>query len=126
MKLVNTISKIKEITSGMNQERINQLKTFLENTPNDPFVLHALGLEYKSYQPETAAKYFAQALEADSNYIGTYYHLAETYTALEQFDKAKKTYESGIAVAEKLNDQKTLAELKNAFQNFLIENDDLL
>ena len=78
----------------MNTDRINQLKTFLQTNPKDCFVLHALGLEFKNSNLNEAKIYFQKVLEADAQYVGTYYHLAEVLIELEEYDQAKEIYEN--------------------------------
>ena len=38
-----------------NNERIEQIKTFLKDTPNDPFLSYALATEYVSLGQDTSA-----------------------------------------------------------------------
>ncbi len=107
----------------MNTDRINQLNAFLQTNPQDCFLLHALGLEYKENQPEEAKKYFQKVVEVDPLYVGTYYHLAEVLIELDDLDLAKDVYESGIEHCKKKGDAHALKELSNAYQNFLFEYD---
>ncbi len=107
----------------MNKERIQQLNSFIESSEDDPFLYHALGLEYKGTDSSLAKSNFQKALSIDEKYVGTYYHLAEVLIDLEELEEAKSVYEKGIEMTSQLNDEHTLRELKNAFQNFLFEYD---
>ena len=62
----------------MTVTRIKQLKTFLQETPNDSFLQHALALEYIKINDDDAAEnLFKNVLLNDPSYIGSYYHLAK-------------------------------------------------
>ncbi|BDD04976.1 tetratricopeptide repeat protein [Aureibacter tunicatorum] len=107
----------------MNKDRIEQLQNFLKNDPNDPFLLYALATEYKSKDKNLAKKYFDKLLVEFPDYCGTYFHAAALYADFDEIDKAKNIYEEGISRCEKNNEQHHLRELKNAYNNFLIEFD---
>ncbi|HYG38823.1 MAG TPA: tetratricopeptide repeat protein [Cytophagales bacterium] len=102
--------------------RLKKLLEFYNEDPDDPFTIYAIALEYLASNKEEAKKYFEILLEKHPDYIGTYYHAAQLYIDLEFNDKAKETFEKGIALSEKKNDQHALKELKSAYQNFLFEN----
>jgi len=107
----------------MNETRIKQLLQFSKETPNDPFIKYALALEYLDAEPLTAKNLFIELLDNFEDYIPTYFHAAHLFIDLDEIEKAKRTFEKGIKLCEKEKDLKTLAELKNAYQNFLIEFD---
>ena len=59
-------------------DRITQLKQFLQASPGDNFLKHALALEYiKIGEEGTAKSVFEEILTHDPAYIGSYYHLAK-------------------------------------------------
>jgi Tfp pilus assembly protein PilF len=103
-------------------ERISQLLNFLQETPQEPFLLYALATEYAKTDSKKALAYFEQLVSQHPQYVGTYYHLAQLYADLEESEKAKNTYEKGLEILENANETKLLQELKNAYQNFLFEN----
>lgn len=107
----------------MNEGRIIQLKQFLAEDENDLFSRYALGLEYKESRPLEAIRHFEILLEKAPSYTALYYHLAETYLDIEEEEKARKTYESGIRILEQTDDHHALKELQNAYRNFLFEYD---
>ena len=74
--------------------------------------------QYISEEPKNPFNWYALALE-----IPTYYQAAFLFDSLGMLDQAKKTFEGGINLATSLQDQKAIKELKNAYQNFLFEND---
>lgn len=106
----------------MNEERVDQLKKFLSESPDDPFVKYALALEYIESNPDKSLLLFRDLLLNHSDYLPTYYHAADLLVELAEYDEAKEVFEKGIELSKKKKDQKTLAELQNAYQNFLFEN----
>ncbi len=105
----------------MNQSRINQLLEWLENEPDDAFNLYALAMEYKEEMPEKAVGYLEKICKAEPTYTATYYHLAALYSVLKNKEKAEETYKIGIEICKAQKAQHALAELQNAYQNFLYE-----
>lgn len=98
--------------------RIDSLLNFLKESPKDSFIQFALALEYiKNGDPDTGLQYFEGLVVNDPDYVGTYYHLAKLYIQLERADDAAACFDKGIAIAKKLNDQHSLAELQNAALN---------
>lgn len=105
-------------------ERIDKLKSFIANDPTDLFSRHALAMELvKIGDFPSAIQEMEDALKVDENHIGTYYHLGKTYEKVNEFEKALQTYEKGIHLAQVLNKQHELRELKGAL-NLL--NDEML
>jgi Tfp pilus assembly protein PilF len=98
-------------------DRIEKIKEFLAQQPNDSFLQHALALEYiKLGNDEEAKKLFHNVLERDPSYIGTYYHLAKLYERTQNVDEAIKIYEKGMEEAKKAGEQHSYGELKSAFE----------
>ncbi len=107
----------------MNKVRIKQLQEFLQETPNDPFLIYALATEYKEADAAKAKTYFDALLTDHPNYIGTYYHAAALYA--DHFDRqiADKIYQKGIQIAANQANYNALRELQNAYTNFQFEED---
>ena len=105
----------------MNNSRINQLKKFLEDSPDDPFIHYGLALEFQKSDTELALKKFDELLEKFPEYLPTYYHAAHLFWESELFEKADETFARGIQLARDLDDKNTLRELENAYQNFQFE-----
>ncbi|OJJ20126.1 enzyme of heme biosynthesis [marine bacterium AO1-C] len=103
----------------MSQTRIEQLLTFLEEEPNEPFNLYALALEYTKTDSSQAMSYFEQLLTKHPQYVATYYHAGKLYEELEMEDKAEEVYKKGVEIATEQNEALALRELKNAYQEFL-------
>jgi len=104
----------------MNSARLEQLLKFKDETPDDPFVLYALALEYKSTEPERSRRLFDQLLREHPDYLATYYQVAQFKEETDQKGEALKLYKMGIEVAKQQNNQAALRELQAAF-NLLME-----
>jgi Tfp pilus assembly protein PilF len=100
-------------------DRIAQLKAFLEKTPDDSFVQHALALEYIKRNDDAAAKgLFETLLRANEDYIGSYYHLAKLLERNGEREQAVAVYEKGLAKSKALGDNHTYNELLAAYEDF--------
>lgn len=99
----------------MSEERIQQLKAFLEEEPDNSFLTFALGLEYvKQDRLDEARGLFEKVQQKDPQYIGVYYHLGKLYESLGENKKAVDTYRCGIEIARKAGDQHSASELQEA------------
>ncbi len=105
----------------MNNSRIIQLKKFLEESPDDPFIHYGLALEFQKSDTAEALKKYDELLQKFPDYLPTYYHAAHLFWESELHEKAEEIFFRGIALAEKQGDQNTLRELRNAYQNFQFE-----
>ena len=105
----------------MPSDRLSQLQEFYNDDPRDPFNLYALALEYLKKEPVTACELFNKLLQDQPDYLPTYYHAAKLYTELGDKEKAVTIYANGIALAKKLNDVKTLRELRSAYDELMFE-----
>ncbi len=108
----------------MQAERIKFLLEQIALDPEEPFNYYALAIEYKDNQQDKAIEYFEKLLQEFPEYLPTYYHAAALFFETNQNSEAKKTYILGIELAEKLNKEKALRELKSAYQMFLDEIDE--
>ena len=107
----------------MHKERITQLEKMYKENPQDSFLVYALALEYKNQDKKKAEILFDTLLSTFPEYLPTYYHAAGFYNEQGDVQKAKNCYEKGILLAKKQEENHALKELKNAFQNFIIELD---
>lgn len=102
----------------MSSARLQQLLAFLEETPNDPFVLFALAQEYqKTGNLAQALQCYEQLHLQHPNEVGTYYHFAKLVLHLGEKEKAIALMRSGIAVAGQQSDFHAKAELQNLLFN---------
>ena len=106
----------------MNHDRIEQLKTFLKEEPNDPFLQYSLALEYlKIEQNEAALTIFEDLLLNHADYLATYYHCGKLQEKLNKKEKAIACYEKGILLARKQNHSRTLREINEALNSLRFE-----
>ena len=99
----------------MNFNRLQQLLQFLEQSPNEPFILFAIAKEHEGMgNVQKALKYYLQLQQSNPNYVGLYYHLGKLYEQQNEFDQALVTYTKGIEVAKAANDRHAWGELSEA------------
>jgi predicted Zn-dependent protease len=96
--------------------RIDSLKGFLEEDPNDSFSRYALAMELaKLGETENAIHEFETVRTNDPDYVATYYQLAKTYEGAGRTEDALDTYKDGIAVATRVGDAHARDELTEAY-----------
>ncbi len=108
-------------------ERLRQLFGFLDETPNDPFLLYAIASEYaKMGNDAEALSRFVKLTATHPEYVGTYYHLDKLHETMGQVTKAIEVYEQGMEVAKNKKDRHALSELQGAWRlaNGMDEDDD--
>jgi len=106
-----------------NLERIELLKEYCKEEPENPFNFYALALEYRESDKLAAAELFEFVLSTFPNYLPVYFPAAHFFYEEDDLQKAKQVFESGLALAHVLQDEKAKKELANAYQNFLFETD---
>jgi len=100
--------------------RIEILKSFLQENANDSFSRYALALEYaKLGQNDDALREFETVRTNDPNYVATYFQLGQLYQKLGRAHDAEKTFRTGITVAGKAGDEHTRSELEGALEALL-------
>jgi Tfp pilus assembly protein PilF len=101
-------------------ERIEKLKEFLQLTPTDSFLQHALALEYiKVGDDISARKLFEEILLRDPGYVGSYYHLAKLLERTGEEQLAIQWYEKGMTAAKVAGDQHAYNELQMAHEDLV-------
>ena|SRR5262245_11678355 len=102
--------------------RIEILKGFLAQDPNDSFSRYALALEYvKTGQKEDARQAFETVREKDPGYVATYFQLGQLLRSMGLKHEAEKAYRTGITVSGKAGDAHTQSELEAALESLLME-----
>ena len=95
--------------------KIEKLKQFLNDNPEDSFLKHALALEYvKAGNDGEAEKLFTEILENRQDYLGSYYHLGKLLERKNEEQQAIAVYEKGMQVAKAAGDNHAYSELKSA------------
>ena len=98
-------------------DRIERLKEFLQSSPQDCFVKHALALEYIKIGDDAYARLlFEEILQTNENYIGSYYHLAKLLERQGMIEEAILVYEKGMQRAKVKGEQHALSELRSAYE----------
>ena len=100
--------------------RIEILKGFLKDNPNDSFSRYALALEYvKLSQNDDALREFETVKQNDPGYVATYFQLGQLYQKIGRNHDAEKTFRTGITAAAKAGDEHTKSELEAALESLL-------
>jgi len=101
-------------------ERISRLRTFLEQSPDDCFLNHALALEHiKLGQDDEAQRLFERNLSHDPQYVATYYHLGKLLERRGAAAEAAAVYEKGMQQAKAAGDQHAYRELQAAYEDLV-------
>ena len=101
-------------------ERIEKLKQFLQASPGDSFLKHALALEYiKLGDDSTARQLFEDLLNGDPAYVGSYYHLWKLLERNNDSAAAVKWYEKGMEEAKKVGESHAYGELRGALEELM-------
>jgi len=105
----------------MSMNRLELLKEYYHQDPNDPFNVYALAIEYQKSDVDRSKEYFIELLDRHPDYLPSYYHAAKLFVELNQKEKAIAIYEKGIALAKAKKEFKTLRELQSAFDELMFE-----
>lgn len=101
-------------------ERIEKLRTFLAQSPDDCFLNHALALEYiKMGDDAEARKLFEKNLQVNENYVATYYHIGKLMERVGEQDAAITIYEKGMQIAKAADDMHSYNELQGAYEDLV-------
>lgn len=101
--------------------RIAQLRAFLAEDPDDPFLCYSLGLEYVAEQPGEADRLFSDLLLRHPDYLATYYQAALLKIHQGQLEEAKRVLKAGIAIAKEQANPKTANELRHLLEGIAEE-----
>ena len=104
--------------------RIQQLVSYVNEDPNDPFNHYALALEYAKSDSLKAIEIFNGLLKSHADYVPTYYQLAKLYVVISENKKALEVFDAGIIIAGEKKDLKALRELQSAKQELLSDLED--
>ena len=103
-----------------NLDRIKQIKIILNDTPDDEFLNYALATEYVSIgKLQDALELYTKLLTQSPMYFATYYHLGKLYEKLNDPLLAQKTYEDGLVITKKINENHAHSELRAALDELL-------
>ena len=92
--------------------RLEMLKQFLEQNPNDAFARYGLAMEYsKAGQTETALQEFSKLLELHPDYSNGYFMAAQTLERAGRTAEAKTLLAKGIEAAKRTGNKHALSEM---------------
>jgi Tfp pilus assembly protein PilF len=101
-------------------DRIATLREYLNASPNDNFLQHALALELiKEGDDAGARSLFQSILQRDPSYTGTYYHLAKLLERTGETELAVQWYEAGMKACKEAGDQHAYNELQAAYEDLI-------
>lgn len=94
-------------------DRVSQLKSMLESTPEDTFLLYALAMEYaKTDEIEQTLEAFDNVLKQDANHVSAYFQKAQYQARQDLVEEAIATTNAGIEVAKSVGDDHALSEMQ--------------
>jgi len=104
--------------------RMNQIKLFLKDSPNDAFLNYALAIEYLGINETDSAKsIFFKLMNDYPDYSATYYHYGKQILKEGNAEMAKDIFERGIKIATKNKELHAAAELRSALNELLYDED---
>ncbi len=103
-----------------NMNRIEKLLEYLSASPEDPFLQHALGMEYVNIGKELEAKkLFENILIKNPEYVGSYYQLGKLLEREGNNNEAVEWYEKGMQAAKQAGDAHSYNELQAAYEDLV-------
>jgi len=105
----------------MAETRLEQLIKFYQEDPNDPFNVYGLALEYYKTDVRKSEEFFNLLLTNFPEYLPAYYHAGKLKEERSENESALTIYAKGMDLAHGLKDQKTLQELKSAYDELMFE-----
>ncbi len=98
--------------------RLEVLRSMVEQNPADSFSRYGLAMEYvNSGDLPAAVDQFKALLEHNPNYGAGYFHGGQTLEKLGRIDDAKALYGKGIEVTGATGDAHTRSELQAALNS---------
>lgn len=95
--------------------RIEQLQSFIAQTPNDPFPRYGLAMELKNAgQLEEAERTFAELIERFPDYTPAYLHAGGVLAMLGRKPEAAAVYRRGMEACTQKRDFHAKGELETA------------
>jgi tetratricopeptide (TPR) repeat protein len=102
----------------MSANRLEILKSMVEQKPEDSFSRYGLAMEYANTGSlEAAVEQFEALLRYNPNYSAGYFHGGQTLEKLGRIDAAREIYRRGIEVTGTTGDEHTRGELIAALRN---------
>ena len=104
--------------------RIDQIRQFLQDSPNDSFLRYALAQELqKQGDVEAAKEAYLWLTDNQPSYVATYYHLGKLLIAQGEKEAALARFILGIEHAKAAKELHALSELQSAKLELEYEDD---
>jgi tetratricopeptide (TPR) repeat protein len=104
--------------------RIDQIRQFLQDSPNDSFLRYALAQELQKQGDIEAAKdAYLWLTDNQPSYVATYYHLGKLLIAQGEKEAALAWFNLGIEHAKAAKELHALSELQSAKLELEYEDD---
>ena len=104
--------------------RIDQIRQFLQDSPNDSFLRYALAQELqKQGNVEAAKEAYLWLTDNQPSYVATYYHLGKLLIAQGEKEAALAWFNIGIEHAKAAKELHALSELQSAKLELEYEDD---
>jgi tetratricopeptide (TPR) repeat protein len=104
--------------------RIDQIRQFLQDSPNDSFLRYALAQELQKQGDVEAAKdAYLWLTDNQPSYVATYYHLGKLLIAQGEKEAALAWFNLGIEHAKAAKELHALSELQSAKLELEYEDD---
>lgn len=95
--------------------RIDQIRQFLQDSPNDAFLRYALAQELqKQGDTEAAKEAYLWLTDNQPSYLATYYHLGKLLISQGEKEAALAWFNLGIEHAKAAKELHALSELQSA------------
>jgi Tfp pilus assembly protein PilF len=99
----------------MASNRLEILKSMVEQNPADSFARYGLAMEYRNGGDlEAAMGEFRALMEHNPDYSPAYFHGGQTLERLGQLEAAREVYEKGVEVTTRGGDQHARSEMQGA------------
>jgi tetratricopeptide (TPR) repeat protein len=97
--------------------RLEKLRGMLETKPGDPFLLYAIGLEYKKLKDtKSAIEFLDRTIQHDWGYCYAYYQKGLILQESGDVDGAKRALMEGLDAAGRKGDQHAASEISAALE----------
>ncbi|HWB93288.1 MAG TPA: tetratricopeptide repeat protein [Puia sp.] len=98
-------------------DRIEKLKEMLVAEPDEPFLKHALALEYvKIGELATARRLLEEVLTQHPDAVGSYYQLGKLLESMGETALAIDWYSRGMTAARAAGERRAYNELQTAYE----------
>jgi len=99
----------------MASNRLETLKSMVEQDPASAFARYGLAMEYVNLgRLDDAVEQFHSLLGSHPNYAAGYFHGGRTLERIGKIEEARAMYEKGIEVTSRTGDGHTRSELQAA------------